>query len=194
MTRRFFTGEPPNSEYLAREIQAPADLSDPATRTPQALADAMARTPIGEPPSAFDVRCTYDSRPTNGFDFNLIQVFEESTDDVLIASFEVPLGYRAVPRKWRLNYLPTTTYELNEVTAFFTNNGADVPYNSCAIGSGTTTPLETFFLSEEASPFGVRIVNLSASIVLAAFIVQVYGNYIPRTNVALPFEVTNRKI
>jgi hypothetical protein len=194
MTRRFFTGEPPNAEYLARENQSPADLSDSASRTPQALADAMARAPIGEPKSAFDVRCTYDSRPLNGFDFNLTQIFEESTDTTITASFLVPVGYRAVPRKWRIVFVPATLYEVSEVTVFFTNNGADVPYNSVCIGNGTTDPLDTFYLAEESSPFGCRIVLTPPVVVLAGLVVQVYGNYLPVTNVALPFEVTNRKI
>jgi hypothetical protein len=156
---------------------------------------AMQATPLGEPPIAFDVRSTYDSRPVNAYDFNFSQnQAEVSGGSVLIFLFNVPVGYRAVPRKWSVMLsIPTspTSGNFNEIS--FQTNGGGVPNNQGIIfgSGGTDEPIETFFLCEEQTTFGCTL-DLGPTISSGGqAVVNVYGNLIPVTTVALPFSIAN---
>ena len=60
---------------------------------------AMQQAPLGEPKSDFDVRCVYDSRIVNGYDFNFsAAIGGSSVGGGWSAVFVVPNGYRAFNR------------------------------------------------------------------------------------------------
>ncbi len=194
MRRRYFA-EGPNTEFIERETQLPADLSDGSGALAETKARELPGTRWGEPPLAFDVRCVYDSRPANGYDFNLTMTL---TPDEAAASITgqiiVPSGYRIVPREWRVNFVVIPDVTLTQISVQIQRNDADLPNNSFFIGTGTTFPIKTFFVVEENATFGLRLLDPGILLLAAnVAIVQVYGNLLPVTGVALPFEVTNRK-
>jgi hypothetical protein len=190
--RRYFGAEPPNAEYIAREHQAQADVVDHSGAVSEAASKSMQSTPVGSPPTLFDVRCIFDSRPANAYDFNFISTRGSSGTGVVF-TFPVPNGYRAVPREWTVAYdlIPVATP--NQITGVCQANGADVPNNIAYIGSGTTLPIRSFYVVEENATFGMRIID-PGGLISGNVLLQVYGNLLPVTGVALPFEVTNRKI
>src|SRR5271154_6175872 len=91
---------------------------------------AVLATPLGEPPTDFSVRSVYDSRPINGYDFNFsANTIQPLGGGVVTFNFNVPQGYRAVPRKWEILLTqPTTLSSADENTISFTTNGASVPF------------------------------------------------------------------
>jgi hypothetical protein len=188
-----------NDEYSAsrEDYQEPPDMRDNAAgdmgRTQQEAVDEMQRTPLGEPRVEFDVRCTYDSRPLNGGDFNLSAVVNGNTTNGWAATFVVPNGYRMVPRKWEVSFDATAAGAAGNSTANIQQNLANLPFNGpIIIGMGTAEPIETFFICEENTTFGISGANTNFG---TGYIVNinVYGNLLAATDVALPFEVTNRK-
>jgi len=193
MNRRYFGGpQPPNAEFTAREHQFPADPIDNSGRLSGTKETALARTSPGEPRTKFGVRCVYDSRPVSAYDAN----FSTATTTVeggtnRVASFLVPSGYRFVAREVNIQFDTPPPVVLSTLQGFLTANGADVPNNSFFVGSGCT--VKCFFVVEENSPFGIRISDLNGDI-SGNTVVQIYGNLLPITGVALPFEVTNREV
>jgi hypothetical protein len=158
--------------------------------------EALQSTPLGEPQVDFSVRSVYDSRPINGYDFNFsANTIQPAGGGIATFNFQVPLGYRAVPREWDILVTqPTTLSSADENTITFTQNNAAVPNNNPIVfgTGGTDRPIKTFFVCEEQTPFGA-VVNLGAT--TAGFngtvFCQVYGNLIPVSAVALPFAIAN---
>jgi hypothetical protein len=151
---------------------------------------AMQAAPLGEPQSDFDVRCVYDSRPVNGYDFNFSEQVSISSGVSWTATFNVPNGYRIVPRKWQVQFdsLPLGPLAGNIVS--LQQNGADVPNNGpIIVGMGTDEPIESFYLCEENTTFGITGVTQQSTNAN----VNVYGNLIPVTDVALPLSVSNQR-
>lgn len=196
--RRYFMPEPPNAEYTERDrAQWPPDLKDNSGFAAQAKDNALARVPPGEPPNMYDVRCIYDSRPPNAYDFNLILEDSPAPHATQLAlQVVVPNGYRAVVREWNVSFIPIPMATQVQVEFFPQSNNADVQNNAVFIGSGTTRPIQTFFVVDENATFGCRIVDAGGVLsgISTIVLVQVYGNLLPVTGVALPFEVTNRKL
>jgi hypothetical protein len=201
VSRRYGGIDPPDAEYIDRERQVQADVIDDSGRASQRSSKELTRTPIADPPGLYDVRCIYDSRPPNAYDFNLTQTI--NSGDVTpnsVFTFQVPAGYRAVPREWRIvvNPMPflSSTAAEDAIQLVLQTNGADMLFNTQSIGSGMTGPMRSFFIVEEIAPFGCRIVDPGGLLIAAgsSITVNVYGNLLPVTNVALPFEVTNRKL
>jgi|ERR1700677_1281289 len=159
----------------------------------------MQVTPLGEPPSDFDVRCVYDSRPVNGYDFNF-SAFQASSNISNVPwnfTFTVPNGYRAVPRKWDVFYdTPPSGIPSYQSTVTLIQNQAAVPYNGpIIVGMGTgDAPIDSFFVCEENTTFGISgsVTDVPNSTHATAISVNVYGNLIPVTEVAPPFAVTNQ--
>lgn len=190
-----------NQEYSQEigDYQAPPDLtSGPSDMLgTQQSVDAMHATPLGEPPVNFDVRAIFDSRPVNAYDFNLsANTTISSTSASWVATFVVPNGYRMVPREWEVYYenAPAGSAVASQVT--LQQNNADLPNNTgIIIGVATAAPIKSFFICEENTTFGIRGFNNNTFVVAgsAVVIVNVYGNLLPVTDVALPFEVTNKK-
>lgn len=158
---------------------------------------AMQQAPLGEPPMAFDVRSVYDSRPVNGYDFNYSGFFasQNLNNNPWTLEFNVPTGYRAVPRKWDVFFDTPPGGPSYASTVTLLQNGAAVPNNGpIIIGMGTgDEPIDSFFLCEENTSFGITgnvtaAPNTTQDSVIS---VNVYGNLIPVSQVALPFSIAN---
>lgn len=187
--RRYFMPQPTNAEFVqSRERQLPPDLHDTSGNLAGAKEREVARTGLGEPPNFYDVRCVYDSRPVNGYDFNIST--QLVAHQLTFVDIVVPNGYRAVPREWTIDFVPIPVANVNDIIFFPQSNGADVPNNSRMIGSGGV--VKTFFVVEENAVFNARFQDPGGLITGTAY-VQIYGNLLPVTGVALPFEVSNRK-
>jgi len=154
---------------------------------------AMQKAPLGEPKSDFDVRCVYDSRIVNGYDFNFSAILTQSSGGSWSASFNVPNGYRAIPRKWDVQFDLPPPGAAGNSTVTIQQQGAGLPNNGpIIIGMGTDDPIETFFLCEENTTFGIAGANTNTANALTVN-VNVYGNLIPVTDVALPLSVSNQR-
>lgn len=188
--------------YEIGDIQAPADMRD--TNVGDVLGDneaisSMQIAPIGEPPQDYDVVAVYDSRPVNGYDFNIslhASNVVSSANVTFSATFVCPNGYRMVPREWDIHYDNPAPGSAINSTVTIQSNGANLPYNGpIVIGSGTQSPIKTFFVVEENNTFGITGINTNFSTggTSSAVVINVHGNLIPVTDVPLPFTVTNRK-
>lgn len=168
---------------------------------------AMQKAPLGEPPTAFDVRCTYDSRPVNGYDFNYslaVALIDGGSSSAWTAEFNVPNGYRAVPRKWTIEYQPelgvyggpdpVSSYIATIVSIL--QNSAALPNNqNIIVGPIPDGELETFFVCEENTTFGISgFCDYYLSTDPTYAIVNVYGNLIPVSDVSLPLAIANQRL
>ena len=160
----------------------------------QAAATAeMFAAPLGEPPTEFDVRCIFDSRIVNGYDFNMSAAFSQPSGAGWSVTFNVPNGYRIVPREWTVQYDSAITGPSVDSTVSLMQNAAAVPYNqNIIIGMGTDNPIKSFFLCEENTTFGITGANANAATTVTGS-VTVYGNLIPVSDVALPLSVSNQQ-
>ena len=183
------------------DFQYPPDMADTGPSDMAAAAQSqsdMERTPLGEPRVAFDVRCVYDSRPVNGYDFNISVVVTPvttGTSGSWQTTFNVPNGYRIVPREWDIQYdsVANVGGKASQSIVTLQQNGANLPNNGpIIIGFGTAHPIKSFFICEENTTFGISGSFRTTS--SSDVIVNVYGNLLAVTDVALPFEVTNRKV
>ena len=173
-----------------------ADLLGDASATA-----AMYATPLGEPPSDFDVRSVYESRPVNAYDFNYssatpVTGANSTGEQVLWAtSFSAPNGYRAVPKKWDIAFDPPYAVGVPfDSTVNITQANAAVPNNqNLILGTGTDEPIETFFVCEENTTFGA---SGSTSLVATGYTVNVnvnvWGTLIPVSEVSPPFCIANQ--
>ena len=168
----------------------PADLSGIDNAV-----SSMQSAPLGEPPSAFDVRSVYDSRPVNAFDFNLsATVTNNPSATSWQTSFVVPAGYRAVPKKWSVNFDNPPPGPNGLSVAWIQQGNSDLQYNGpIIIGTGTDDPIETFFLCEEQTSFGIRGVQGNYTSGVLTVNINVWGQFIAVSEVALPFAASNRK-
>lgn len=165
-----------------------ADLLQDAAST-----RAMLSAPLGEPKVDFDVRSVYDSRPVNGYDFNFSAVTLTIGGGWKV-QFQVPSGYRVVPREWEVAFDVVIPGSAVNSTASIQQNGAQLPNNGpIVIGMGTDEPIKTFFICEENTTFGIagENTNIGGPVAEANVIVNVYGNLIPVTDVALPLSIAN---
>jgi hypothetical protein len=185
------------------QTNASLDLPGADLLQDDAAVSAMQQAPLTMPPSDFSVRSVYDSRPVNGYDFNFSAVTQatlvtnSTSAAVWFVNFNVPNGYRAVPRDWKI-WLdpPAAPGPSSASTVSLTQNGAAVPNNQdIIIGNGTTDPIESFFVCEENTTFGVTgattliprdndPVNVN---------VNVHGNLIPVDANALPYAIANQE-
>jgi hypothetical protein len=188
-------------EDVVGNYQADAGLSDTAGAdliNSAASITAMESTPIGEPPADFSTVAVYDSRPVNGYDFNISQIVSAvypgtGAISTWSVTFDVPNGYRMVPREWEiyLDGFPGGS-PLNS-TCIITQNNAGIPNSTqLVVGAGTTRPIKTFFICEENTIFGAtgQIALLPAY--TGQVYIAVYGNLLPVTDVPLPFSVCNK--
>lgn len=196
-----------------QDIQYPVDMRDSGISdlaTDAASLSTMLSTPLGEPPGDFSVRSTYASRPINGYDFNLSATIPlQDLSNPWVITFSVPNGYRAVPLKWDVYYdtPPMNIASVSQSTVSITQNNAGLPYNgsqdaaeavagepsAIIIGLGTDDPIETFFVCEENTTFGITgsVIANQNTTNSSAINVNCYGNLIPVTEVALPFAIAN---
>jgi hypothetical protein len=179
------------------DIQASVDMRDTSAGDVIGQDSAIAQmqmTGLGEPPKDFTVRAVYDSRFPNSYDFNIAALSTQltSTNPTYSVSFQCPNGYRMVPRKWNIYISNPPSGPPQNSYGSLQQNGVNIPYND-AFYIGVERQLETFFLVEETTTFGLTgfNANYANAITNPTVIVEVYGNLIPTTHVALPFAVTN---
>lgn len=178
-----------------QDWQAEASFEQPGSDLLQdaSSTQAMLEAPLGEPKSDFDVRCVYDSRVVNGYDFNYSAAITGSSSVGWEATFNVPNGYRIVPREWIVQFDTVFSGQAKNSTATIQQGGAALPNNGpIIIGMGTNDPIKTFFLCEENTTFGIAGFNFNANTGYTGA-VTVYGNLIPVTDVALPLAVSNQQ-
>jgi hypothetical protein len=156
---------------------------------------AMERTPLGEPPVDFDVRCVYDSRPVNAYDFNLSQSFATTSSAPTIWSmqFVAPLGYRMIPKKFEILYDPVPPGPVVNSTVSILQQQTGLNNNqNIVVGGGGT--VDTFFIVEEQTTFGITGTNTNTGGLTQTLngVVNVWGQMIPVLDVALPFTAANK--
>lgn len=187
-----------DTEFLEdRERQIPADVRRAAPDVGKAsdLA-ALARAPLGEPLIDYNVRSIYDSRPVNGYDFNVIETADinsSMSNPSIYLTFEVPSGYIGVLRKiefWT-NGLPNVSRQ--SVTLSPVANSQIQRFNTAAVGNATGqgAPVECFVIADERQQLGARI-DWGASPASISLYVQLYGNFLLKTGRAAPFEIANQ--
>jgi len=191
-------GNQGNQEYSQSrgDTQAPPDpFAGPADMAGSGpLVSAMEIAPLGEPPVGFDVRCTFDSRMINGYDFNLSAAITDTSVTNWQATFIVPNGYRMIPREWTIYFDNPPPGLASNSTATLQQQSAGIPNNGpIMIGSGTTDPLKSFFLCEENTTFGIIGNNSNIFSGAVTGYVTVYGNLLSVLDVALPFAASNKK-
>ena len=180
-------------EFEARNRQLPADLNQSATFG----ANQRARTdfdaaPVGTPPSCYDVRSVYDSRPINGYDFHIVQFQSlDSTDTTKRVEMTVPEGYAAVLRGFEAWFEPAPLgANRSDVSANLQLNGGDYPNNTFLIGMATNGLVPMFMLADEFNRIGLKL-NFTAFTGSGEVYVHFYGNFILKSERALPFEIAN---
>lgn len=151
----------------------------------------MLAAPLGDPQSPYDARSVYDSRPLNAFDGVLSAT--ASGDIPWTVQFQSPPGYRVVPREWTVSYDSPGSGPAGDSTVTILLNGSALLFNGpIVIGPGTNEPIETFFLVEENSSFGMSGSNTNA-VAASLVYVNVRCNFLPVMLDQLPYAVENRK-
>lgn len=187
----------------------------------EACKDALENTPVADGPRDYDVRATYDSRLINSYDFNFAQLnLAVLFDEIWTIGFQVPFGYRAVVRKFKITYdndvggpignswvvpLANTTPPGNTdivtqslwggLNQFFIANsvgaGSAVP-NTTQIPIGPDGEVDCFFVVEEGTWFGMLGENANlVQVGSPTMSINIYGNLIPSENMQLPFAIGN---
>lgn len=155
--------------------------------------DAMQAAPLGDPNENYDARAVFDSRPLNAFDGIFSAQVAATNAAPWIVNFPVPLGYRAAVREWQVSYDAPGAGALGNSTVTMLLAGSALPYNGpLVIGPGTTDPIETFFLVEEGSSFGMTGANTNIGSGGTTVYVNVRANLIPVQLSQLPYAVENR--
>lgn len=154
----------------------------------------MQQTPLGEPEIDFEVKAVYDSRFINSFDFNLSQALEAICgQDPTLWSFQftVPQGYRMIPKKFSISFEPVYPGGSASSTASILQQGVGLTNNTNII-IGLGDDIDTFFICEEQTTFGINGQNSNAQFPLTT-VCRVHGQLFPVTDVALPFTASNKK-
>jgi hypothetical protein len=158
-------------------------------------------TPPGPVSLAYDVRAVYDSRPVNGYDFNI----EDSTavtvtnpeDFILSAdvSFTVPFGLVCVLKETTVWLEPAVNFaNPSDSQVTFKVNRASVLYNeNLSIDSDNIgNPLKTFIVADEGSEVGVHYAGTNLLDPGTPNLrVLFHGQFLRKTNVPVQFEVAN---
>lgn len=183
-----------DKEFIDRERQLGPDPRGAAGVNSAGAAETaqMRITPAGEPPKAFDVRAVYDSRPVQGFDFN-ITVAHEGSGTAVITEFVVPKGYVAVLREVHHSFDPPFAFNSrNDVKMTLTKNHADVSYNvDIPVGIESDDIVKCFVIADESEILGARYTITNAPLAGVATYTQFYGNFLIKTNAPKEFEIAN---
>lgn len=188
-------------EFIYRDRQKPADLRQIAPDVgSQADRDAMARAPAGEPLADYTVRSVYDSRPINGYDFNIVASDAAAAAEVVLAHdlfFAVPDGYVAVLREISIwmetdaDHKNTVNYARSDVQVEAFLNGATVNYVKTFTGEATDLPIKVFVIADENQLLGARVTLLANPSVDIHVYANLYGNFLLKTGRTAQFEVGN---
>lgn len=183
------------------QTEASVDVPGADLLQDDASLTAMQQAPLLIPDVDFEVRSVYDSRPINAYDFNFsgTSAFAgegEPNVQEWSVEFQVPKGYRAVPREWDVFFDSPPTVLAKNSRVSLEQQGAAVPNNSgIIVGMGTgSRPIKSFFVCEENTTFGISgVVTLPNNSTQASTIsVNCYGNLIPVNDCALPFTIADQ--
>lgn len=185
-------------EFTDRDPQYPASRIQTNYRGEGKLHDDMARAPLGEPGIDVDVRSTYDVRPIQAYDFNLILEGVISTSGAegplnVVTPVAVPEGYVAVVRAYHHSTDPIIPSVVrSDVTMTLQSNGADVPFNiEIPVGAESQDLVKCFFIVDEGGTIGARFnTTLTIADPYNVF-VHVYGNFLRKTGRAANLEIGN---
>jgi hypothetical protein len=193
MTEKILGGEFTDREKQLAPEDSPGYVAQ-GSSSEAAQAD-LANTPLGTPPSCFDVRSVYDSRPVNGYDFMIpVTVDQEGAASTFLAEFTVRQGFVGVLRE--ISHFFTDDPQpavLNRAQCLATIqlNGVDVPDNvDVPVGLASDSIWKGFVIGDEFNTLGAEIV-LQGALTAEVCVVVFYGNYILKTGVAYPFEIAN---
>lgn len=158
----------------------------------------MQRTPLGEPQIDVDVRSTYDVRPIQAYDFNLILEGTISTSGAegplnVVTPVAVPEGYVAVVRAYHHSTDPIIPSVVrSDVTMTLQSNGADVPFNvEIPVGAESQDLVKCFFIVDEGGLIGARFNTTLTVVDPYNVFVHVYGNFLRKTGRAANLEIGN---
>lgn len=153
--------------------------------------DAMERAPAGEPPKDHDVRSVYDSRPVQGFDFNITDETGEGAFPFTL-EFTVPEGFVCVLRALHHWFDPAPLVpSRNNVQMTLLRNGNDVRFNvDIPVGAESDELVKCFLIADEFETVGVRLTSGLAVVDTAAF-VHFYGNFLLKTDSTAQFQIAN---
>lgn len=184
-------------EFTDREVQRPPE--DTAGGIAQAPATARAQsdladTPLGAPPADYDVRSVYDSRPVNGYDFNITVTAAAEGGNTFTLEFTVRQGFVAVFRRFGHFFtdapLPAIVNRA-ECLLSIRKNGTDVPDNvDFPIGLASDDLWNGFVIADEFDTITARVV-LQGALTATELVGTFYGNYLLKTGRAWPFEIAN---
>jgi len=181
-------------EFEGRNRQLPADLDTAAPySTLEKSRESFDRTPSGTPPKCYDVRSTYDVRPINAFDFNIVDsdTATEALPDLTL-TMTVPQGFVAVLRNidiWTVNVIAA---QKADQTWSLQLDGADYPYN-VNVPFGTAVDRETVFLiANEFQRIGVKLILPAADYAIGdEGYVRFYGNFLLKDDIPANFQIAN---
>lgn len=181
-------------EFESRNRQLPADLNQTVAYNASARARSEFNvTPVGTPPSCYDVRSVYDSRPVNTYDFHITGVAEfATTDRARVVEMSVPEGYVAVLRSVEAWFQPAPLgADRSNTSMSMQLNGGDYPNNQfITIGASTDQPIPMFILADEFNRLGAKV-TVSTLGYAGDVYVHFYGQFILKTERAYPFEIAN---
>lgn len=193
-------GYSPEEEFTQRDpppepasYQTPGETAGDASR---AQADV---TPLGIPRADHTVRSTYDSRPVDAFDFNVVLTNEPASPGLNTYNFIVPLGYTAVLREFRLFFDPVPVVGATDVTALILRNGngyslfqGNPASGEFAMGDGTNfDPIKLFMTADENDSIGVTV-DLNVAIPIGTDIfVHFHGNLLTKNSTPHNLNIAN---
>lgn len=191
---------PLSEEWIAlRESQLPPDVNLVPDDTRQ-LGNAMAafdRAPLGEPPIDFTVRSVFDSRPIQGYDFNVTSstIVSGSIPFTTLVSFIVPTGLVCVLRQLHHFFtVPPVIASRADVLLSLQVNGADVPNNtSIPVGVASDDIVKCFVIADENTQVTAKFVtNVDVLVEAVSIFVQFYGNFLLKTGRPSIMEIANQ--
>lgn len=184
-------------DFEARQRQLPADrhVQRAIGRAAQKARQDQENTPLGSPPKPVDVRSVYDTRPINGFDFNIsASAATDSNTTKAVLFFNVPEGFVAVLRNFDVWFEPNPASALKSGFNWSLQlNGGDYPYN-LNVPFGVAVDRETcFMIANEFNTVGLRLTLGTAfsfpdpGTAFARF----YGNFLLKSGLPAALEIGN---
>lgn len=161
----------------------------------QRARDEFERSPIGAPPIDYDVRSIFDSRPVNGFDFNIVESGDIGGGEPggVLVEMTVPEGYVAVLRSISMWFEPNPQSAPNRsnVLASLYLNGGPFNYNvDLPVGVEIDT-VPFFMIADEFNRIGWAVTLPDDPVDDVTCYVHFHGNLILKSGRPAVFEVAN---
>jgi hypothetical protein len=171
----------------------------------------LKRTPVGTPDAKYNVKSVYDSRPINGYDFNIsdrVVIGGESFENPQYAevSFNVPYGKVCVLRRARISFNPQLIIaSRNSITCTIRVDDVDVQNNvNVPVGQDLDDVLNCFVIADEQRKVTARVhieVMITPSMpyidedqTLAYMHVHFYGQFLTKSGSPVQLEIANKEV